>query len=382
MEDTHWLEADRAAFTAAWTAELAEVPEFSEATLHIVAGLLLPIWKQLPRTKPASTGCRPMTATHHRSPGLARLGRDHAGRRRAEAHGSAGPCPRSGGQDRGAAGRRDGTAPLPRHGGEPDRALRVHGSGEGPAQGRWLLLGDHQLEAAHRAAELSQRLAQNVQAVCRHYLPAGQARRPLLDGWRCRPERLGAASTSVCSRPNAAAIGNWVDAATGEHGDLVDLIRLNQRHGRLAETINEAERFLSLPPSALGRTTPLPQSSPNLHEQGLPIAAKRLFAASKPLSGSLAANLPALTRHHAGIPTCQPCGSIHAATTGPMRMMSRELPEHFPALIAAVTDNDGVQTGTHRTWLDPTGGKKAKVASPRRAMGNILGNAVRFGTSG
>jgi len=49
MEDTNWLEADRGAFAAAWTAELAEVPEFSEATLHIVAGLLLPIWKQLPQ---------------------------------------------------------------------------------------------------------------------------------------------------------------------------------------------------------------------------------------------------------------------------------------------------------------------------------------------
>ncbi len=49
MEDTHWLEADRAAFTAAWNSELAEVPEFSESTLHIVAGLLLPIWKQLPQ---------------------------------------------------------------------------------------------------------------------------------------------------------------------------------------------------------------------------------------------------------------------------------------------------------------------------------------------
>jgi P-loop containing NTP hydrolase pore-1/C-terminal domain on Strawberry notch homologue len=49
MVDTHWLEADRAAFVAAWTAELAEVPEFSESTLHIVAGLLLPIWKQLPQ---------------------------------------------------------------------------------------------------------------------------------------------------------------------------------------------------------------------------------------------------------------------------------------------------------------------------------------------
>jgi hypothetical protein len=49
MEDTHWLEADRAAFITGWTTELAEVPEFSESTLHIVAGLLLPIWKQLPQ---------------------------------------------------------------------------------------------------------------------------------------------------------------------------------------------------------------------------------------------------------------------------------------------------------------------------------------------
>jgi len=49
MENTHWLEADRSAFTVAWTDELAEVPEFTESTLHIVSGLLLPIWKQLPQ---------------------------------------------------------------------------------------------------------------------------------------------------------------------------------------------------------------------------------------------------------------------------------------------------------------------------------------------
>ncbi|WP_050521955.1 bifunctional class I SAM-dependent methyltransferase/DEAD/DEAH box helicase [Pseudorhodobacter wandonensis] len=48
MEDTQWVEADRITFTAAWVTELEEVPEFSETTLHIVAGLLLPIWKQLP----------------------------------------------------------------------------------------------------------------------------------------------------------------------------------------------------------------------------------------------------------------------------------------------------------------------------------------------
>jgi predicted RNA methylase len=48
MDESHWEEADRAAFAAAWWAELNNVPEFSDSTIHIVAGLLLPIWKRLP----------------------------------------------------------------------------------------------------------------------------------------------------------------------------------------------------------------------------------------------------------------------------------------------------------------------------------------------
>ncbi len=48
LAESHWLEAGRDAFAAAWNGELAQVPEFSGGTLHIVAGLLLPIWKRLP----------------------------------------------------------------------------------------------------------------------------------------------------------------------------------------------------------------------------------------------------------------------------------------------------------------------------------------------
>ncbi|MCP8896427.1 strawberry notch family protein [Shinella daejeonensis] len=48
MGETHWVKADRDAFAAAWNAELAEVPEFADSTLHMVTGLLLPIWKRLP----------------------------------------------------------------------------------------------------------------------------------------------------------------------------------------------------------------------------------------------------------------------------------------------------------------------------------------------
>jgi hypothetical protein len=48
MTQTHWQEADRDTFARAWEKELAAVPAFTESDLHIVTGLLLPIWKRLP----------------------------------------------------------------------------------------------------------------------------------------------------------------------------------------------------------------------------------------------------------------------------------------------------------------------------------------------
>ena len=51
----------------------------------------------------------------------------------------------------------------------------------------------------------------------------------------------------------------------------------------------------------------------------------------------------------------------------------------WPAMIAAVTDFDGRITGAHRTWLAPDGSGKAPVDPPRKAMGDLLGHAVRFG---
>lgn len=228
---------------------------------------------------------------------------------------------------------------------------------------------------SRRAADLSERLAQNTQAVCRHYLPAGRREgRYWMVG-----DVAGTPGRSLYVRlfeTERGTIGNWVDAATGEHGDLIDLIRLNQRHGRLAETIDEAERFLSLPPSADDEQRKQPAGPPT--RAGSPTAARRLFAASRPIIGTLAvtylqsrgithcADLPALRFH----PRCyyRPNDEDVPGTPG-----------EFAALIASVTDHDGTQTGTHRTWLDPSGNAKAVVASPRRAMGSILGNAVRFG---
>lgn len=56
--------------------------------------------------------------------------------------------------------------------------------------------------------------------------------------------------------------------------------------------------------------------------------------------------------------------------------------ETWPAMIAAVTDFSGRITGAHRTWLAPDGFDKAPIDTPRKAMGDLLGHAVRFGIAG
>ncbi|MCA6111807.1 strawberry notch-like NTP hydrolase domain-containing protein [Bradyrhizobium cenepequi] len=48
MAESRWIETDRERFSVAWQAELAEVSAFTESTIQVVAGLLLPIWKRLP----------------------------------------------------------------------------------------------------------------------------------------------------------------------------------------------------------------------------------------------------------------------------------------------------------------------------------------------
>ena len=48
LTETNWEQVDEASFAAAWDEEIAQVPEFTTSELHIVTGLLLPIWKRLP----------------------------------------------------------------------------------------------------------------------------------------------------------------------------------------------------------------------------------------------------------------------------------------------------------------------------------------------
>lgn len=225
------------------------------------------------------------------------------------------------------------------------------------------------------ASHLARRLAQNAEGVCRHYLTNGRrhGRYWLVGDVDNTPGRsLYVRLTGPESGKGAA--GKWTDAATGEHGDLLDLIAANQHLTDLPQVLDEARRFLSLPKPEPATREPLPPVP-----TGSPEAARRLFAMSKPIQRTLAASY----LRSRGITDLIGTDALRFHAKCFYRPEDDETPgrEAWPALIAAVTDLDGIVTGAHRTWLDPSGADKAPVATPRRAMGQLLGHGVRFGVA-
>ncbi|HMQ92765.1 MAG TPA: toprim domain-containing protein [Amaricoccus sp.] len=225
------------------------------------------------------------------------------------------------------------------------------------------------------AIELSRQLAQNAEAACRHYLSNGrkQGHYWLVGDVQNNPGRSMFVRLSGPLSGTRAA-GKWTDAATGEHGDLLDVIRESCGLVDFKDVADEARRFLSLPlPDPPRQHSP---NSPPPAATGSQEAARRLFAMGVSIYGTPVENylrgrgiraidqMPSLRFH----PACfyRPEGG------GPVARL--------PAMLAAITDLEGRQTGTHRTWLRPDGSAKADIGTPRRAMGALLGNGVRFGT--
>src|ERR1700686_5297184 len=108
------------------------------------------------------------------------------------------------------------------------------------------------------ASDLARRLARNAEAVCRHYLSNGhrEGRYWLVGNVANTPGRSLFVRLSGPDSGKGAA-GKWTDAATGEHGDLLDLIALNRGLDRLRDALDEARSFLGLPrPDAIPARRP------------------------------------------------------------------------------------------------------------------------------
>jgi hypothetical protein len=227
------------------------------------------------------------------------------------------------------------------------------------------------------AHDLARRLARDAEGVCRHFLPNGcrQGR------YWCVGDVDNSPGRSLFVRltgpeTGKGAAGKWTDAATGEHGDLLDLIAARRKLGSFSAALEEARAFLRLPSPVPERRTPIQSVA-----SGSPEAARRLWAIARPIHGTLAetylrargiadlGNLGALHFH----PRCWYRGDPDDS-----RDRARDA---WPALIASVRDNAGALTAVHRTWLALDGSGKAPVSTPRRALGNLLGHGVRLGAS-
>jgi len=220
-------------------------------------------------------------------------------------------------------------------------------------------------------SELKRRLADQAEAVCRRYLSAGRR-----EGghWRVGDLRDSPGRSLFVRLTNAGrgAAGRWADMATGEHGDLLDLIRQTRRLATFAETVEEARAFLRLPVHETGAIQDRAHRSRPFDRQ---LAARRVIAGSPPIGGTIA---EAYLRRR-GI-----CAPPHFVTLrfhprcyyrdGETGRFAR-----WPALLAIVTDLSGATTGVHRTYLARDGRAKAPVATPRRSLGSILGHGARFG---
>jgi hypothetical protein len=223
-------------------------------------------------------------------------------------------------------------------------------------------------------ADLARRLARDAEAVCRHYLSNGrrQGRYWTVGDVRNTP---GRSMFVRLSGPDSGpgAVGHWTDAASAEYGDLLDVIRESCGLLDFRDVADEARRFLSLPRAA--RRTPKSVRTPV--PAGSPEAAQRLIAMSQPIRRTLVETYLC----NRGIKAVHDAGALRFHPRCYYRPDDSSPTETRPAMIAAVTDLSGAITGAHRTWLAPDGFGKASVDTPRRAMGGLLGHAVRFGAA-
>ncbi|MCZ8350255.1 MAG: toprim domain-containing protein [Rhizobium sp.] len=223
--------------------------------------------------------------------------------------------------------------------------------------------------AGSPARDLAMQLAERVEAFCRTYLSNGHRS----GGYWIVGDTGNTKGSSLFVRLTGpahgqGALGKWQDAATGEHGDLLDLLAAREGHRGLAETLAEARRFLGNPDVAA--KDGYARGTQVVARTDTSVIARHIWADGRSLSGTLAETYlrsrkleppyPADLRFH-------PRLEYREHETG-------EITFH-PALLAAIRDASGGLRGIQRCWL-ASNGRKAALDDPRRSLGHIHGHGV------
>ena len=229
------------------------------------------------------------------------------------------------------------------------------------------------MSAPRSIADISADLADRAESFCRQYFPEGRRQG---NYWQVG-DTSGTKGQSLAIRLQAQGgrkAGSWTDYATGEYGDLIDLLQERLGSVTLKETLREARSFLGEAPCLAVPREPRNVERPDIAISKRIARARKLFAAGKPVLGTLAATY----LQGRGITGLGPALRYHPRVFLRHGTDDADPPQRAPALLAKITDNRGQITGCARVYLDPSTGGLAAIESPKRILGQLHGHAIRF----
>ena len=192
------------------------------------------------------------------------------------------------------------------------------------------------------AAGIAAALGERAEEVCRATCHAAASRADTGSLVTSKAPR-GARYSSALSGPGVP--GKWTDAATSQHGDLLDIIRHRSGAPTLRAALDEARAFLALPAS------PSPGEGDTYDASE---AARRLWRRCRAIGGTHAeAYLNARGLTHCSFPALRFHPELFYRDGAGMRPAAR-------AGRRGHGDN-GVLTGVQRTWLDRHTPTKADI---------------------
>lgn len=223
--------------------------------------------------------------------------------------------------------------------------------------------------ARYDPGALARDLARDTEGFCRRYFPEG---RKVGNYWQMG-DVTGATGRSLTVRLRASGgrqAGKWTDHATGQFGDLLDLLGHRLDPIAYPDLLKEAADYLGTTPTV--SPTTLRASAPAPAVGTSSEAGRRLFHIGRPITSTPAERYLRARR----------IARFGSALAYHPRVYLRD-PQggriEIPALLAAITDTSGRVTGCSRIFLDPPRDGLARIEAPKRMLGQLAGNAIRFG---
>ena len=200
------------------------------------------------------------------------------------------------------------------------------------------------------AARVAAALGARAEEVCRRYLPQGRKQ----GRYWTAGDVYGARGRSLFVRLAPPGVpGKWTDASSGEHGDLLDLIRISSGAGSLRAALAEAYAFLA---------SPSVPSSAVPEDYDRTEAARRLWRRCRAIDGThaeaylrargLARCRFAALRFHPGL--------FYRDGGGVRRL---------PALVAAVTGSDEARLRRAANVVAPDQARQGECEPPAQGAG-------------